>query len=167
MREGCLLARRGPSSCCLSCCVCQRVHGWTTLYFTRELCEGLRLYLFSSRSPFLPHRSLSTSISVCFAPRNRLCLGPFCVCLSFCYRVSFLFSSPTSARALQCLSPPVSPVFLDSLTDFVMRAIVDDGALGDLLLDPASVRCRDERNAMKGGWETGRSRWKIERYTGR
>lgn len=29
--------------------------------------------------------------------------------------------------------------------------MVDDCALGDLLLDPVSVRCRDERKAMKGG----------------
>lgn len=28
--------------------------------------------------------------------------------------------------------------------------MVDDCALGDLLLDPVSVRCRDERKAMKG-----------------
>ena len=28
--------------------------------------------------------------------------------------------------------------------------MVDDCALGDLLLDPVSVRCGDERKAMKG-----------------
>lgn len=31
-----------------------------------------------------------------------------------------------------------------------MRTMVDDCALGDLLLDPVSVRCGDERKAMKG-----------------
>lgn len=61
------------------------------------------IWKLASLSPLLslvlpPHRSLSTSISVCFAPRNRLCLGPFCVCLSFCYRVSFC-SPPPRARA--------------------------------------------------------------------
>lgn len=30
--------------------------------------------------------------------------------------------------------------------------MVDDCALGDLLLDPVSVRCGDERKAMKEGW---------------
>lgn len=34
-----------------------------------------------------------------------------------------------------------------------------DDALGDLLLDPTSVRCRDERKVMKGGWE-------MDQYTG-
>lgn len=143
-----------------------------------ELCESLCLYLPPSLSlPF--HHSFSTSISVCFTPHRRLRLGPFCVCLSFCYRVSFvlLFSKLTldvshlrSPRLSSCLSRSLSLFF----PSFVMWAMVDDCALGDLLLDPVSVRCGDERKAMKEGWrweggerERGRSRWKIERYTGR
>lgn len=70
------------------------------------------------------------------------------VCL---FVIVYLFVLLPHERALQCLSPSVSPVFLDSLTDFVMRAIVDDGALGDLLLDPASVRCRDEKECDERG----------------
>lgn len=166
MREGCLLAQRGPSSCCLSCCVRQRVHGWTTLYFARELCESLRLYLLSPRSPFLPAALLAPP-SVSVSPLAIACVSDHFVSVCL-FVIVYLFCSPPPTSARPSVSHlPSPPVFLDSLTDFVMRAIVDDGALGDLLLDPASVRCRDERNAMKGGWETGRSRWKIERYTGR
>lgn len=62
---------------------------------------------------------------------------------------------------VSCLPPPR----LWSVWSFV-RTMAGADALGDLLLDPTSVRCRDERKAMKGGWEVGRSRWKIDQYTG-
>lgn len=104
--------------------------------------------------------------SVSVSPLTTACVSDHfvSVCL-FCYRVSFVLLLDKLTFNVSHLPSPCLPGL--SLSSFVMRTMVDDCALGDLLLDPASVRCGDERKAMKGGWETGRSRWKIEQYTGR
>ena len=56
---------------------------------------------------------------------------------SFCCRVSFilLLNKDSVSRTSHL------PVFVVSLSSFVMRTMVDNCALGDLLLDPTSVRC--------------------------
>lgn len=59
-------------------------------------------------------------------------------CLCFVVIVYHFVLSPTKQADTQRFSPPASSSFL-SFT----RGMADDCALGDLLLDPPSVRCRD------------------------
>lgn len=149
---------RSSSRCLALLCECVGTSVWMDCT-PLELCERLCLYLLPppppppcSPSPLTPppRRPFRT----CFAPHNRNHLLPFTFASSLPHHSPKTNSSHLSPHPLTSSPPtptpstsfwplPLSHSLSVSLVDSVMRAQVDDGALGDLPLDPASVRCRD------------------------
>lgn len=144
----------GPSSPCLALlCKCVGTSVWMDCT-PLELCERLCLYLLSPLLP--PPHPLSISLPAALsAPVSPLATAHRLSQSSFTFYFCFFVVPPHSPKtnSYHLPSPPVLPPCTSfwplllplsaSLVDSVMRALVDDGALGDLPLDPASVRCRD------------------------
>lgn len=123
--------------------------GWTAVCSVCELYESVYLYVPPSLSfPF--HHSFSTSISVCTLLTIACVSSHFVSVCLFCYLVSFVLLLNKLTFDVSPLLSLSSLLLSFSLPSFVVWTMVDDCALGDLLLDPVSVRCRDERKAMKG-----------------
>lgn len=97
----------------LCVCVC-KVDGLQSTVCVSYVKAGIFISLPSLSLPF--HHSSSTSISVCFTPHHRLRLGPFCVCLSFCYLVSFVLLLDKLNTHVYPLSPAPPSFFALSLS---------------------------------------------------
>lgn len=139
--------KESSSYICACWWTCTRKHGPHRLFHMKALrssdfCPRLSLKLplgifYVNESLFL---YLHSSFHLSWSTTEHLfkVLGLFVFWGRF-FVISYHFvPSPTKRAVAQRFSPPAS----SSLSSFA-RGMADDCALGDLLLDPTSVRCRD------------------------
>lgn len=134
------------------CCASVWEPAWWMDCTPHELCERLSLFPLPTtpfnpppHPPAPPFRLPKSFRLLQPPPISRSSFTSLLLLL--CYHLTHPKHIPGTPLAPSSPSSPITPPPPSSLcvspVDSVMRALVEDGALGDLPLDRASVRCRD------------------------